>query len=361
MSDYKIWNMIKKLIEEKGYSYAALCRMMTNDTSPQKFQKWKNRPDDCWNISVLLELSEVLNFTVNIKEGRIEVMENKECLKELNEDLVVTYEVYKKLDDNYSVVNLYTPTSNINYDDEPSLMEEMFVCSTKEECEESFPGYKPVKCYALLNNQTNSIENYNTIDFYPAEAEAHYYYYHAPVIEYTDDNYPVIAIFKEEGFKLVKAGGILDLDDSPNGYTFAGYTNDLKDEKCLPGFTLLPIESNSSEDFVSWATNLGYLYGLDERLYKWSMPRRYFDRDRNEIFPGDVIVKKGLPHFLDYMKDEFTDSKENISDYFKKYESIRVEGCYTFYVHGVNFSLSDLNLLEWERVDYDKECSDEEC
>lgn len=356
MSDYKIWNMIKKLIEEKGYSYAAVCRMMTNDTSPQKFQKWKNRPDDCWNIGVLLELSEVLNFTVNIKEGRVEVMENKECLlNEVNENSTMTYEVYKKLDDNYSIVNLYTPTSNINYDDEPSLMEEMFVCSTKEECEELFPGYKPVKCYALLNNQTNIIEKYSTIDFYPTKAETYYYYHKAPVIEYTDDKYSVVAVFEEEGFKLVKAGGFLDLDDSPKGYTFAGYTNDLKDEKCLPGFTLLPIEKNTSEDFISWATNVGYLYGLDENLRKWYAPRRYFDRKRNEIFEDDVLVKKGYEPDMKYMKEELDENREYLNDEFRKYESVRVLKGFGFNLSGLWFGLHNLNLLEWERIDYDEE------
>ncbi|MBQ3423161.1 MAG: hypothetical protein IJH34_16240 [Romboutsia sp.] len=350
MSENKISNAIKKIRKEKKYSVAAISEKA--NITAQGFYKWLSKSDNEWNLDSLLILSKILDFKVCINKGEIEIMDNKNVLnKELIE--VVNYEIYKDFGD-YSIVNLYTPNGNLSIDDNPSILDECFLYSSKDEFNRELFTESIIKVYGLLNNKTNELEDENmTVSIYPNSAENYYYWHFAPIKGYTDDGYMVVEEFKE-GYKLVKVGGLIDINYSEiNDYTFKGYTNDLNDSKCIPGFSLLPINKNTSDDFISFSENVNFLYTQVEKLYTRASKKRFFDRNRSEIFYGDILVKKGLPEYLQHsqeMSDDFLIITTEINNYFKKYESVRVEDGFIFNIHGTLYFLDKLNLMEWEVV-----------
>lgn len=290
MEDYKISNFIKALRKERKYTIAGLADKC--GIGIRGFNKWLKKTDREWSMDSLMILSEILDFKIIINGGMIKIMRNNEELNNLERNTREVYSVYKDFGD-YSIVNLYTPNGNLSYDETPELLEDFFVFSTEAECREEFPNDNPIKVYGLLNNSTNYIEVERLISIYPYQAEGYYYFNLAPVISTTEDGYEVVAEFKDEKIKLVKAGAILDKNSILEEYHVKEYTNDLKNKKCIPGFTLLPMEFNNSKDFVGWADNLGYFYSDYQFFGDKCIKNRYFDRNRNEIFEGDVLVKKG--------------------------------------------------------------------
>lgn len=358
MKDYKISNTIKVLRKEKNYTISGLADEC--GIGLRGFNKWLKKTDREWSIDSLMILSEILDFKITINGGMIEIMRNYEELNSLEKNNKEIYSVYKDFGD-YSIVNLYTPNSNLNFDDIPELLEEFFVFSSEMECKREFPDNNPVKMYGLLNNKTNCIELERLTSIYPYKAESYYYFHLAPTIAYTEDNYEIVAEFEDIGYKLVKAGALLEKVNN-DSYEVEEFTNNLRDDRCIPGFTLLPTYLNNSKDFSGWSENLEFLYSSYDFLNNKCISNRYFDRNRNEIFNDDVIINKGFnPNMEDIFDDEYFNGIDNyfgnIDKYYRKGESIRVEkvnGNLGFDIKGNWFFLDKINLLKWEKAVYEE-------
>lgn len=252
MENCKISNFIKELRKERKYTIANLADKC--GIGVRGISNWFKKNDNEWNVDSLMILSQILDFKIVINGGSIEVMRNNEKLNSVEKNTTEVYEVYKNFGD-YSIVHLYTPNSNLSFDETPELLEDFFIFSTKEECRNEFPNNNPIKMYGLLNNTTNCIELERLISIYPYKAESYYYFNLAPIISITEDGYEVVAEFEDKNIKLVKAGAILD-----NNLELIRYTNNMEIDRCILGFTLLPMSSNNAEGFVGWSDSLRYIY-----------------------------------------------------------------------------------------------------
>lgn len=346
MKDYKISNFIKALRKERKYTIAGLADEC--GIGIRGFNKWLKKTDREWSLDSLMILSEILDFKIIINGGMIEVMKNNKESNNLEKNTREVYSVYKDFGD-YSIVNLYTPNSNLSSDEVPELLEDFFIFSNEIECKTEFPNDNPIRVYGLLNNSTNCIEIERLISIYPYKAESYYYFNLAPVISITEDGYEVVEEFEDEKMKLVKAGLILDDD-----FKLKEWTKNTELDKCILGFILLPANYNSSKDFIGWSDNLHYLYS--EYIPSCRIINdRFFDRNRNEIVEDDILVNKG---FADDMKDIFNeDDYKELDRYFREHETVRIEkfGRYLeFNLRGNWHTLDELNLLKWEKVVYEE-------
>lgn len=334
--------------KEKGVSMSSIAKK--TDISPQCLNGWLKKPDTYWGLDALMLLSEKLEFEVSIKNGELNIIKgelNEMKEKEiLNTKKVINYEVYKDFG-KYAVVYLYTPTSNLNYDEEVELLEDnFFIYPSEEECIENNPKDKPIRIYGLLDKNANELYDSRCSSIYPYEAEGYYYFNKAKVIEKTSDGYDVVYIFEDSKLKLVKAGAILEFfgDES---YKITGYTSDMSDNGGIPGFALMPMDGKTSDDFILWGSNMGYLYAYEISLLDNVIGPRHFDRNRNEIKTGDILVKKGLPWDADYIQEEI-DENPRMNAEFEIGETIKVKEQSLFYFEGSRYFLNNLHLMEWE-------------
>lgn len=356
MENYKISNFIKTLRIEKKYTVADLANKC--DIGIRGFSKWLKKTDREWSTDSLIILSKILDFKIIIDEGEIKLMKKNERVNVLERDEREVYSVYKDFGE-YSIVNLYTPNSNLSDDETPELLEDFFIFSSEAKCKKEFPENNPVKVYGLLNNTTNYVELERLISIYPYRAEAHYYFNLAPTISLTEDGYEIVDEFEDCGMKLARAGAILEKDSMNNEYYVEAFSNNFRKEEYLPGFVLMPINSNSSEDFIEWTNDFKYLYLNYKPFKNRNITRRHFDKNRNEIVNGDIIVKKCSTRCdeADIHNDDC--DRFDMENYFKKHESLRIEKLGGILVfdkgRGLCETLDKLNLLNWERVNYEDE------
>lgn len=341
--NYTISEFIKQLIKKKGYSKEKIAEEA--QITVQGFYKWLAKSDEYWNINSLMILARILNFEVNIRGDEINIMENSNE-RNLNE-LKETYSMYKNFGD-YSIVYIYTPNSNLNCDRPPEIMEDMFIFSSKENCLREFPDNNAIELYGLLDNKTNTLVLDSLIDIYPFKAESYYYLNLATPIEKTDDGYEVVCKFDKSNTKLVKAYAKIEIINGE--ISIKEYINHNKDGYYI-GFALMNCDKTTSKDFRTWYETLDLAILGDENLSRYQLDRRYFDRQGNEIFEEDIIIKKGFEEGLEWLEEESKESE--INKYFKKYESLRIEKIDNdlfFNIRGKLFNIEELNLMTWEKI-----------
>lgn len=351
MDNNKISTFINALIKEKKYKKKLLVEDI--GISSQGFNNWLKKSDNQWNLDSLMILSKLLGFNLLLDKGEIKLMkENKTIeIERTNEK----YEVYRSFG-KYSVVYLYTPNGNLNYDETPDLLEESFyLYHTEKECKKAHPYNTAIKLYTLLNNETNEIVLDRLTGIYPYKAESHYYHYLAPTIGYTEDNYEIIEKFEDKNLQIVKAGAFLEFDGNKD-YTVSGFSSNPHSDGYLPGFALMPLNGSSNE-FITWANNIEHLYYKHLDLSDMLVRTRYFDLNRDEIFEGDILVKKGITSEVSFLFDDDYKDDNELNSYFKKQETIRVDiGSYNSYlafnIYGMYYNLNELNLLMWEKLEY---------
>lgn len=349
----KISNFIKDIRKEKRFPVIALADKI--GITVQGLYKWLNKLDNEWSIDSLLILSEILDFKVIIEKGEVKIMRNEVENTIVKENEYELYEVYENLGD-YSIINIYTPNSNLNYDEKPVLLEDdLFLFSTEKECKAAFENCNPIKMYGLLNNETNTITTGSIIDIYPYKAKAYYYYNIAKNLEKTKDGYEIIEKFKDKKIQIVKANLLIECDD--NKCALIGHSGEInKDSEGLNGFLLVDIDDSDGLNVLSWSDNLEFIYKNNLKDVDPSTRTRYFDINRNEIVEGDILVKRGITHENDFMYEDDYDDKKLINKYFKNHETIRIDNIsneLTFNLRGTVFSLNELDLLMWEKISQD--------
>lgn len=357
MQDYTISEYIKALRKERNYTMVNLANEC--GIGLRGFNKWLKKTDREWSVDSLIILSKILDFEIKISGGIIKIMKNTNTIQNENTMLIENKEVYDTFKNfgDYSIVHLYTPNTNLNFDETPDLLEDFFIFSNVEECMKEFPDSSPVKMYGLLNNNTNCIELERLVSIYPYKAINYYYSHLAPVISYTDDNYEIVGVF-EDNTKLVRAGVILEEYNGFGNHEIKSFTNNLKDDDCIPGFVSISEFYNHSKDFGKWSESVEFLYSDYDLFNTKTIGYRYFDRNRNEIFNDDLLVNKGFSEdILDmFNEDDFRDIEKSygkVNNYHRIEESLRVEmedNKLGFEIKGIWFSLNELNLLKWQKV-----------
>lgn len=346
----KISSFIKEIRKEKRYPVIALADKI--GITVQGLYKWLNKTDSEWNIDSLLMLSEILEFKVIIEKGEVKIMKNEEEETIVKENKYELYEVYENLGD-YSIIHIYTPNSNLNYDERPVLLEDdLFLFSTEKECKAAFENCNPVKMYGLLNNKTNIVIMDSMIDIYPYKAKAYYYYSLAKNLEKTKDGYEIIERFEDRKVQIVKANLLIECDD--NKLTLVGHSNEInRDSDGFNGFLLVDIDDSNGLNVLSWSDNLEFIYKNNLKDVNDATRNRYFDINRNEILEGDILVKRGITPENDFVYEDNYKDMKLINEYFKNHETIRVESEFNelvFNLRGKVYSLDELDLLMWEKI-----------
>lgn len=370
--DKNVSNLIRELSKEKNITLASLANRC--DVSVQCLYKWLSKSDNNWSLSSLMLLSEVLDFKIIVNEGEISVMKNTEYVNKKEESNGEEYKnVYRDFGE-YKIVEVYVPNKVLSYDEWPDVLDELLVFPSKEECEKYCPESTAIKYYGLLEVESNSL--YDGLSVYPYDIEGSYFKYTAPTIDTTEDGYEIVYEFKQEGIKVVRAGIIIsdyslhsgnlekainqDLYKYSKPLTLEEEMELLEKDKYYIGRGLTLLDSNAPNNhmsFISWSQNIDCLYFKSPKLRKSSfLDYRYFDRNRNEIFEGDILVKKDRIEEKDESEELYHPEKE-INRVFKKGESIRVYKAYKdgiahliFNFEGARYTLNYLDLLMWEKV-----------
>lgn len=331
---------IKELRKESGFTVSSLADKC--GITVQGLYRWLSKDDEEWNTDSLMLLSKILNFKVIVNGRNIDIFKdnNDIAVDELQRE---NYSTYKDLDDSYSIVAIYTPNLNlrINEYDKIELVDNFLTFSSKDECEKAYGEGVSAKLYALLSKKTGCIINEDLIDIYPYSIESYYFKELASVIEDIEDGYKIVSKFNEGQIELAK---------------FILEEEKCVDTPCKFGLALFSTKNLNSRKLICVNESIEVLYGECKSLESNLVDKRYFDRNMDEIYEGDILVNKGLLgeeyYEREYLFNLF--SKTDLNKYFKKHETIRIKKIYCnelgLNLMGSIYPLDELNLFKWEKL-----------
>ena len=362
MNPNDLSGFIKKLMNNKNLSLQKIADEMY--ITKQAIHNWLQRRTNVdWKIESLLKLSEILDFNLIISKGKLYVEENNDMNEKENQLILnqekgvletinaknneVIYDVYKKFY-THSIIKLYAPNTAVNDDIEATLLDEWINCyNTVKECMDERKCESVVEVYALLDNLSGEVVEDCVPSLYHDDIETLYLCHYAPPFERTADGYEVVSIRKDLNIQIVRAYA--------NGFVYNRkmYRTDLSStyvDGYMFGLIAIPIDEPYVKSDCIWQPNIKYIYKSINPNYTWN---RYFDKDRNEIKAGDIIV---LDEFNDYIEEDFYDVYSGEYGYLDNYEigdKLEVFSCSNglcIYADGCGYDLNALQLLKWKKI-----------